>query len=57
MIFLFQKEQFFYLLENTAINYKNIKKHMKIQISEVLAMRWALSVSVNAQDIKCVWKN
>ncbi len=31
---------------------------MKIQISEVLVMRWALSVSVsssvNAQDIKCV---
>ncbi len=34
---------------------------MEIQITEVLAMRWALNVSVslsvNAQDIKCVWKN
>ncbi len=34
---------------------------MKIQISEILAMRGALSVSVslsvNAQDIKCVRKN
>ncbi len=32
---------------------------MEIQISEVLAMRWALSmrVSVNTQDIKSVWKN
>ncbi len=33
---------------------------MKLQISEVLAMRWALSVSVslsvNAQDMKCVCK-
>ncbi len=34
---------------------------MKIQVSEVLGMRWALSVSmsfsVNAEDTKCVWKN
>ncbi len=32
---------------------------MKIQISEVLAMRWALSMnlSVNTQIVECVQKN